>query len=40
LGFYYALGCVEAKEINQVLFEDDENDMQLEYALALRKDVG
>jgi len=33
LGFYYALGCVEAKEINQVFFEDDENDVQLEYDL-------
>ena len=33
LGFYYAIGCVEAKEINQALFEDDENDMQLEYDL-------
>jgi len=33
LGFYYALGCVEAKEINQVFFEDDENDVQLEYVL-------
>jgi len=33
LAFYYALGCVDAKEINQQLFEDDENDMQLEYVL-------
>ena len=36
LGFYCALGCVEAKEINQTLAEDDENDMQLEYALHLK----
>jgi len=33
LAFYYALGCIDAKEINQHIFEDDENDMQLEYAL-------
>jgi len=33
LNFYYALGCVEAKEINQKLYENDENDIQLEFTL-------
>ena len=33
LAFYRALGCVDTKEINQKLYEDDENDMQLEYKL-------
>jgi len=31
IAFYRALGCVEAKEINSELFEDDTRDMQLEY---------
>jgi len=33
LAFYYSLGCIGAKEINQQLYESDENDMQLEYNL-------
>jgi len=34
LAFYNSLGCVEAVEINQGLYEADENDVQLEYDLA------
>ena len=33
LVFYRSLGCVDAKEINQQLFEQDENDVHLEYDL-------
>ena len=33
LAFYSALGCVDAMEINRRLYEDDENDVQLEYDL-------
>ena len=33
LGFYNSLGCVDAEEVNQLLYEGDENDMQLEYDL-------
>lgn len=29
--FYKALGCVEAEEINPVLYENDTRDIQLEY---------
>jgi len=32
IAFYKALGCVEAKEINQELYESDTRDIQLEYA--------
>ncbi|MDR0273406.1 MAG: GNAT family N-acetyltransferase [Clostridiales bacterium] len=32
LAFYYALGCAEAVEPNQRLYESDPNDMQLEYS--------
>jgi len=31
LNFYIALGCENAKEVNQALYEQDENDIQLEY---------
>ncbi|MCL2592826.1 MAG: GNAT family N-acetyltransferase [Defluviitaleaceae bacterium] len=31
LAFYISLGCENAKEVNQKLFEQDENDIQLEY---------
>ena len=30
LALYGSLGCIDAKEINQELYESDENDMQLE----------
>lgn len=33
LAFYNALGCEDAKEINNALFSEDENDLQLEYVL-------
>ena len=33
LAFYRALGCIDATEINRQFFEDDENDIQLEYNL-------
>lgn len=33
LAFYFAIGCVEAKEINQELYELDTRDIQLEYVL-------
>ena len=31
LSFYVSLGCEDAKEINQALYKQDENDIQLEY---------
>jgi len=31
LNFYVSLGCEDAKEINQELYRQDENDIQLEY---------
>jgi len=31
LAFYQRVGCEDAKEINQVLLEEDPNDIQLEY---------
>ena len=34
LNFYTYLGCENAKEVNQALFEQDENDIQLEYDFA------
>lgn len=33
LAFYRKLGCKEADEINQELYEEDPNDIQLEYQL-------
>lgn len=33
IAFYFKLGCVEAIEINEELFEMDRNDYQLEYRL-------
>jgi len=33
LAFYRALGCLDAKEINKQLYENDENDIQMEYGL-------
>jgi len=33
LAFYRALGCTEAVEVNQKLYEEDINDMQLEFDL-------
>ncbi len=33
IAFYFKLGCVEAVEINQRLYELDKNDYQLEYTL-------
>ena len=31
LAFYSSLGCIDAEEVCQQLYENDENDMQLEY---------
>ena len=31
IAFYYAIGCKEAMEINEELFQSDTRDMQLEY---------
>lgn len=31
IAFYYAIGCKEAMEINEELFQNDARDMQLEY---------
>ena len=36
LNFYVSLGCENAKEINQQLYEQDENDVQLEYDFATK----
>lgn len=33
IAFYYAIGCKEAMEINEVLYADDPRDLQLEYTL-------
>lgn len=33
IAFYFGIGCQEAKEINQALYESDPNDYQLEYVL-------
>jgi len=33
LAFYYKQGCTDATEINQQLYENDKNDIQLEYNL-------
>jgi N-acetylglutamate synthase-like GNAT family acetyltransferase len=33
IAFYNKLGCVNTSEINQQLYEEDPNDMQLEYQL-------
>ena len=38
LTFYDSLGCKEAEEINQVLYENDPNDVQLEYDLSNKHD--
>ncbi len=34
LAFYVSLGCKDAEEINQELYEKDPNDVQLEYDLS------
>ena len=34
IAFYKALGCVNAEEINKVLYDEDHRDIQLEYDLA------
>jgi len=39
ISFYFAIGCEEAEEINQALYEDDPRDYQLEYDLNLTKDI-
>ncbi|KAB3531564.1 GNAT family N-acetyltransferase [Alkaliphilus serpentinus] len=33
IAFYKSIGCVEAEEINQELYESDPRDIQLEYSL-------
>ena len=33
IAFYHAMGCSEALEINQALFEADQRDLQLEYVI-------
>ena len=33
IAFYYAIGCSEAEEVNNVLYEKDPRDFQLEYKL-------
>lgn len=33
IAFYFAIGCVEAIEINQELYESDPRDFQLEYVM-------
>lgn len=33
VAFYNSIPCAPAKEVNQALFEDDPNDIQLEYSL-------
>lgn len=33
MAFYFALGCVDAKEVNKHLYESDPRDIQLEYEL-------
>lgn len=33
IAFYFKLGCIEATEVNEKLYEMDRNDYQLEYRL-------
>jgi GNAT superfamily N-acetyltransferase len=33
IGFYEALGCVDAEEVNQTFYDSDPRDLQLEYRL-------
>lgn len=33
IAFYFALGCVEAKEVNKELYESDPRDYQLEFKI-------
>lgn len=33
VAFYFGIGCIEAKEINQSLYENDPRDYQLEYTV-------
>jgi len=33
IAFYHSLGCTDAEEIDQALFEEDPRDIQLEYIL-------
>jgi len=37
IAFYTAIGCQEASEINMNLYEEDPNDLQLEYVLSREK---
>ena len=40
ISFYSSLGCVDAKEINQELYEGDTRDLQLEYDLYKPEPMG
>ena len=33
LAFYSSMGCIDAEEVNQQLYEIDDNDVQLEYGI-------
>lgn len=33
VAFYFAIGCIEAVEINEIYYENDPRDLQLEYIL-------
>ena len=33
IAFYFSIGCIEAEEINQELYESDKRDFQLEFSL-------
>ncbi|MGH4123445.1 MAG: GNAT family N-acetyltransferase [Clostridium sp.] len=39
IAFYKAVGCINAEEINQELFERDHRDIQLEYDLRIQKSM-
>jgi GNAT superfamily N-acetyltransferase len=39
IAFYRSLGCANAQEINQALFESDTRDIQLEFELNKRREI-
>lgn len=40
IAFYHAMGCVEASEVNQELYQEDPRDLQLEFDLSVLQESG
>ncbi|MNH46337.1 hypothetical protein D3C74_200580 [compost metagenome] len=40
VAFYFAIGCIEAVEINEIYYENDPRDLQLEYILKKESVLG